>query len=248
MTLILVLFGTFFVLAFLGVPVAISLGCAAAAGMLFAQVPMGSLPQRMFTAVDSFPFMAIPFFMLAGKLMEYGGISKRLVRLADVFLSGVKGGLAITTVVASAFFAALSGSAPGTVAAIGSIMYPEMVKKGYDKKFAGGLIAVAGGLGPIIPPSILMVTFGVTTNVSISSLFMGGILIGLILMVAFCIVAYVISRMKGFGGVKEPRTLKSMVKATLSALPALGMPIIILGGIYGGIFTPTEAADVAVVY
>ena len=135
MELLIILFGTFFALAFLGVPVAYALGSAAMLGMLSAGVPLTSLPQKMFTAIDSFSFMAIPFFILAGKLMELGGISKRLVRLADALLSKIRGGLAIATIVACAFFAALSGSAPGTVAAIGSVMYPEMKKLGYDEEF-----------------------------------------------------------------------------------------------------------------
>lgn len=248
MTLLLIMLGGFLLLAFLGVPVAVSLGMASVFGMLFSDVSLMVLPQRMFTGIDSFSYMAIPFFMLAGKLMEYGGISKRLVNFADIFLSKVRGGLAITSVIACAFFAALSGSSPGTVAAIGGILYPEMVKKGYDEEFSAGIVTVAGGLGPIIPPSILMVTFGIVTGTSISSLFMGGILIGLILMVAFCIVGYVISRKHNWTGSGEIRTTGEKLRITVSALPALGMPVIILGGIYGGMFTPTEAAVVAVVY
>lgn len=248
MELLIILFGTFFALAFLGVPVAYALGSAAMLGMLSAGVPLTSLPQKMFTAIDSFSFMAIPFFILAGKLMELGGISKRLVRLADALLSKIRGGLAIATVVACAFFAALSGSAPGTVAAIGSVMYPEMKKLGYDEEFAAGLITISGGLGPIIPPSIVMVTLGVTTGISISSMFMGGLLVGIILAVCLIVCAYIICVKKGYGGSKDAFSFRKVFAAFISAIPALGMPIIILGGIYGGIFTPTEAAVVSVVY
>ena len=248
MELLIILFGTFFALAFFGVPVAYALGSATMLGMLFAGVPLTSLPQKMFTAIDSFSFMAIPFFILAGKLMELGGISKRLVRLADALLSKIRGGLAIATVVACAFFAALSGSAPGTVAAIGSVMYPEMKKLGYDEEFAAGLITISGGLGPIIPPSIVMVTLGVTTGISISSMFMGGLLVGIILAACLIFCAYIICVKKGYGGSKEAFSFRKVFSAFISAIPALGMPIIILGGIYGGIFTPTEAAVVSVVY
>jgi len=246
--LLLVLFGIFFLLAFIGVPVAVSLGVAAMSGMIVSGVPLMSLPQKMFTAVDSFSFMAIPFFMLAGKLMETGGISRRLVRFADALLSMVRGGLAISTVVACAFFAALSGSSPGTVAAIGSVMYPEMKKLGYGEEFAAGLITVSGGLGPVIPPSILMVTLGVTTGISISAMFMGGLVVGIILAVALIICAYILCVKKGYGGSNRKFSIREVGKTLFQALPALGMPLIILGGIYGGIFTPTEAAAVAVVY
>ena len=248
MELLVILFGTFFVLAFLGIPVAFSLGVAAMFGMVASGVPLASLPQKMFTAVDSFSFMAIPFFILAGKLMELGGISRRLVNFADALLCKIRGGLAIATVVACAFFAALSGSAPGTVAAIGSVMYPEMKKHGYDEEFAAGLITISGGLGPIIPPSIVMVTLGVTTGISISSMFMGGLLVGIILAIALTICAYVICVKKGYGKNDRSISLNRLFSTFVSAIPALGMPIIILGGIYGGIFTPTEAAVVSVVY
>ncbi|SBW07781.1 TRAP transporter, DctM subunit [uncultured delta proteobacterium] len=248
MILLAILFGGFFLLAFLGVPIAVSLGVAAMGGMIFSNVPLMSLPQKMFTAVDSFSFMAIPFFMLAGKLMETGGISRRLIRFADGLLCRIKGGLSVATVVACAFFAALSGSSPGTVAAIGSVMYPEMTKLGYDEEFAAGLITVAGGLGPIIPPSILMVTLGVTTGISISALFMGGLVVGIILTAALCTCAYIICSRKGYGPARKSAPFREIVNSLLAALPALGMPMIILGGIYGGVFTPTEAAAVAVVY
>ena len=248
MTLLFILFGLFFVFAFIGTPVAYSLGIAAMCGMSSAGVSLMSLPQKMFTAIDSFPFMAIPFFILAGKLMEMGGISRRLVTFANTLLCKVRGGLALATVAACAFFAALSGSSPGTVAAIGSVMYPEMCKRGYDENFAAGLITISGGLGPIIPPSIVMVTLGVTTGISISSMFMGGLLVGVILALALMICAYIICLRKGYGTYAETFSFRKITESFLSAIPALGMPVIILGGIYGGIFTPTEAAVVSVVY
>ena len=248
MELLGILFGIFLGLAFLGVPIAISLGAAAMFGIIYSGVPLMSLPQRMFFGVDSFAFMAIPFFILAGKLMETGGISRRLVGFASALLSFMKGGLAVTTVVACGFFAALSGSSPGTVAAIGAVMYPEMKRMGYDEELSAGLVTVSGGLGPIIPPSILMVTLGVTTGISIKSMFMAGLLVGIILMVALAVQAYIICARRGYGGSAAGFRIKEVGRTLVASLPALGMPIIILGGIYGGFFTPTEAAAIAVVY
>ena len=248
MSLIFILLGTFFLLAFLGVPIAISLGVASGIGMLTAGVSVSGIAQRMFAGVDSFSYLAIPMFMLAGKLMEYGGISARIVQVAKILCAKVRGGLAITSIVACSFFAALSGSAPATVSAIGGIMYPEMLKDGYDEEFAGGMISVAGNLGPLIPPSILMVTIGVCTGVSISDMFLGGIVIGILLAVVFCLTAYVICRRRNYGGSGQIYSSKEKWRIFWSAMPALGMPIIILGGIYGGYFTPTEASVVAVVY
>ena len=248
MSLIVILLGTFFLLAFFGVPIAIALGVASGVGMLLSDVAMTGIAQRMFAGVDSFSYLAIPMFMLAGKLMEYGGISKRIVQVAKLLCAKIRGGLAITSVVACSFFAALSGSAPATVSAIGGIMYPEMLKDGYEPEFAGGMISVAGNLGPLIPPSILMVTIGVCTGVSISDMFLGGIVIGIVLALAFCITAYVICRKRKYGGLPEKHTARENARTIWSALPALGMPVIILGGIYGGVFTPTEASVVAVVY
>ena len=248
MSLIFILLGTFFLLAFLGVPIAVSLGVASGVGMLACDVQLTGIAQRMFAGVDSFSYLAIPMFMLAGKLMEYGGISARIVQVAKLLCAKVRGGLAITTIVACSFFAALSGSAPATVSAIGGIMYPEMLKDGYDEEFAGGMISVAGNLGPLIPPSILMVTIGVCTGVSISDMFLGGIVIGILLAIALCLTAYIICRRRNYGGSHEQHAKGEVFKIIWSALPALGMPVIILGGIYGGIFTPTEASVVAVVY
>ena len=248
MTLIVVLLGAFFVLAFLGIPIAIALGVASGVGMILSNVEVTGIVQRMFAGVDSFSYLAIPMFMLAGKLMEYGGISRRIVQVAKLICARFRGGLAIASIVACSFFAALSGSAPATVSAIGGIMYPELLKDGYDEEFAGGMISVAGNLGPLIPPSILMVTIGVCTGVSISDMFLGGIVIGIILAIVLCVTAYVICRKRGYGGSHEKHSGQEILKIIWSAIPALGMPIIILGGIYGGFFTPTEASVVAVVY
>ncbi|BCV23245.1 TRAP transporter large permease [Gelria sp. Kuro-4] len=244
----LILFGVFFVCLILGVPIAVGLGIATLLALFQAGVPASVLPQRMFLAVDSFPFMAIPFFMLAGSIMEKGGISRRLVDFANELLGPIRGGLAMATSLACAFFAALSGSGPGTVAAIGSVMYPQMVKQEYDPGFAAGLIAAAGGLGPIIPPSILMVTFGVVTESSIGDLFLGGVGVGVVLLICLLGITYLLSVKAGYRGARDSWSGQRIVQSFWSALPALGMPALILGGIYGGFFTPTEAAAVSVVY
>jgi C4-dicarboxylate transporter DctM subunit len=244
----LILFGVFGLLLLLNIPIAACLGIASMVAFYISGIQVAVVPQRMFTAIDSFPFMAIPFFMLAGNIMEKGGISRKLVNLANEILGPIRGGLAMTTCLACAFFGAVSGSAPGTVAAIGSIMYPEMVKQGYNKDMAAGLISVAGGLGPIIPPSILMVTFGVVTETSIGALFLGGVGAGIVILILLLMTSYIISYKQGYQGAREGWSIKSITSSFISALPALGMPLIILGGVYGGIFTPTEAASVAVVY
>jgi C4-dicarboxylate transporter DctM subunit len=243
-----VLFGVFVALVMLNVPIAVSLGLATLSAIfIFQTVPLMVVAQKMFTATDSFPLMAIPFFMIAGALMEKGGISKRLIHLANAVIGSLSGGLALVTVVASMFFAAISGSAPATVAAIGSLMIPAMVRQGYNQNFATATQASSGYIGVIIPPSIPMITYGVVTGASIGKLFMAGLIPGLIMGLALMIVAYVTSRKRGYVGSGQA-SLKESFIAFKDAILALLMPIIILGGIYGGVFTPTEAANIAVVY
>lgn len=232
----------------INVPIAIALAMAAAVLFIVQDsIPLVVILQRMFNSVDSFPLLAIPFFILAGKLMESGGISKRLIRLAEVMLGRTNGGLALVSVVSCAFFAALSGSAAATTAAVGAIMIPAMVKKGYDKDFSTAIQATGGTIGVIIPPSVPLVLFGVTAGVSISDLFIAGIIPGIFVVVALLILVYVISIMKGYGG-GEKYDFKEILVALKDSILALLMPVIILGGIYSGYFTATEAALVAVVY
>lgn len=244
-----ILFGVFIVLILLRVPVAVSIGLSSLIALYFH--PGMSLliaPQKMFTAVgDSFPLMAVPFFMVAGALMEKGGISRRLIRVASALVGSFTGGLALVTIMASMFFAAISGSGPATVAAIGCLMIPAMVRQGYSLPFASATQASAGYIGVIIPPSIPMITYGVVTNTSIGQLFMGGFLPGIVVGLALMVVAVVVSRRHGYKGaaVTEKGELWA---ASKEAILALLMPIIILGGIYCSVFTPTEAANVAVVY
>jgi len=244
----LILFGVFAALILINVPVAVSLGLATIVAIYATEtVPLIVVAQRLFTATDSFPLMAIPFFMIAGALMEKGGISGRLIKFANALVGSMAGGLALVTVLASMFFAAISGSSPATVAAIGSIMIPAMVRQGYSKQFATATQASSGYIGVIIPPSIPMVTYGVVTGASIGGLFMAGIIPGVLIGMGLMLVAYFTSKKYGYVGEKRA-SLKEIGLAFVDAIPALLMPIIILGGIYGGFFTPTEAANVAVVY
>lgn len=244
-----ILFSCFAILALLNIPIAIVLGLSSVIALALASnIPLMVVAQRMFTAADSFPLMAIPFFMMAGALMEGGGISRRLINLANKLVGSITGGLALVGILTCMFFAAISGSGPATVAAIGSILVPAMVDAGYDRGFASAVMASAGAIGVIIPPSIPMVTYGVVGGVSIGSIFLGGVGAGLLVGLSLMIVSYIISKKRGYHGQSEKFSISAVVKATIDAFWALLMPVIILGGIYGGIFTPTEAAAVAVVY
>ncbi|MBT2569716.1 TRAP transporter large permease [Planococcus sp. ISL-110] len=244
----LVLFILLMALFLINVPIAVALGLASTlVFFLDGNLSLIVIIQRMFNSVDSFPLMAIPFFILAGKLMESGGISRRLIHLANVIFGRVKGGLGIVSIVACAFFAAISGSAAATTAAVGALMIPAMVNKGYDKSFATAIQAAGGTIGIMIPPSVPLVLYGVAAGVSVSELFIAGIIPGLFVMVSLILLVYLISLKEGYGG-GEKFGFKDFFKAFFDAFLALMMPVIILGGIYGGIFTPTEAAVVAVVY
>lgn len=230
------------------VPIAISLGTASAIAIYFASdMPIVAIIQRLFSSMDLFPLMAIPFFILAGSLMESGGISKRLINFASALVGQLQGGLAAVAVVTSLFFAAISGSSPATVAAIGSILIPAMIAKGYHKDFAAAVQSVSGSLGVIIPPSIPIILYGVTAEVSVGDLFIAGILPGLLIGLSLLIAVLIFSKLKGYKG-GSSFTFKEQLLAFKEASLALFMPVIILGGIYGGIFTPTEAAVVAVFY
>ena len=243
------MFGVLLVLLFLNIPVAISIGVAAIVGVSFGGLPINPVvvAQRMFTSADSFPFMAIPFFMLAGGLMEHGGISRRLVNLASSLVGGFRGGLGLITILASAFFGAISGSNPATVAAIGGIMVPEMIRKGYPPAYAAAIAAAGGTLGVIIPPSIPMITFGVVAGVSIGDLFLAGFGPGILIALSLSIVT-VFQSSRMHIPLEPKRTFGDFLSALKESALAIIMPVIILGGIYGGVFTPTEAGAVAVIY
>lgn len=244
------LFITFAVTAILGFPIwaVLTTSCFVALTM-GSNTPLIVVVQRMFTATDSFPSLAVPLFMVAGNLMETGGISRRLINFCNSILGWLPGGLGMAAILTCMFFAAISGSGPATVAAIGGIMIPEMEKAGYDKAFAAALMAVSGAIGVIIPPSIPMVNFGVVGSVSIATLFAAGFGPGILVGLALMIVTFITAKKNGYGlAVKQKFSIVNVGKEFIKAFWALLMPVIILGGIYGGIFTPTEAAAVAVIY
>lgn len=247
-----ILFILLCVLMFLGVPIAFSLCLSTVAVMvIFLDANMMSLPQKLFAGADSFPLMAVIFFMVAGELMLQGGISKRLVNVAKIFLSGVRGSLALISFVACGFFGALSGSALATTAAIGGVMYPEMQEDGtYDDSFSIAVQAVGGTLGPMIPPSIPLILFGMTASTSVGALFAATIVPGIIVCLVYCVVGYFVLKKRNMGTrrYEKPTRKPGEKNIFLDAIWALVTPIIILGGIYSGLFSPTESAAIACVY
>ncbi len=233
----------------IGVPIAWSLCISCFAAICTLQgMPVTVLSQRIFTGADSFSLLAVPAFIVAGDIMSAGGISKRLINMASVFVGRIRGSLAIVSIVACTFFAALSGSANATTAAIGGIMYPEMVKRKYPEDFSAAVQAIGGTLGPIIPPSILFVFYGISTGVPIPKLLVSGLIPGILSCVLLCLVAMFMAKKYNIPIEERKSSAKEKVAAVKDAFWALLMPIIILGGIYAGIFTPTESAGVAVIY
>ncbi|KJZ09964.1 MULTISPECIES: TRAP transporter large permease [unclassified Halomonas] len=244
-----VLFLSLVVLLILNVPVGIAIGLSCVVTILsFGTLSELYVAQTLVSATDSFPIMAIPLFILAGDLMGAGGVSRRILGVASAFFGRFTGGLAIVTVVVCMFFAAVSGSGPATVAAVGSMVVPTMLEAGYSKSFVLALVAAAGSIGVIIPPSIPMVLYGVSTGTSISNMFLGGVLPGLLIGLVLITYAYFYSRKMGWKGDDTPFDGRKTLCLVWEAKWALLNPVIILGGIYAGIFTPTEAAAVAAVY
>ncbi|MER2072234.1 MAG: TRAP transporter large permease [Psychrobacillus sp.] len=257
----LLLFGAFFVLIFLRVPIAISLGISSLIVLVSSNGLYGleAVTDIMYTSVAKFTLLAIPFFILAGVIMDHVGISKRLIEFAQAMVGHRKGGIVLVTVLVAVFFAAISGSGPATVAAIGGILIPAMVKSGYTKETAGALVASSGAIGIIIPPSIAFIVFAVVAGdqipITINRLFLAGVIPGLLMGLAFIVAAFYVRRKEEKKGifhadeaVVQKASGKERWQAFVRALPGLFIPFIILGGIYGGFFTPTEAAVVAVVY
>lgn len=243
------LFLFFVIFLFLHIPIGYCLGMSAMLTLLLTDLmPLSFMVQSFVAAANSFPLLAIPFFVLAGDLMLQGGISQRLVDLGRALFGHVTGALSIICVFCCAIFAALSGSGPATVAAIGGLLIPSMIEEKYDPAFAGVISATAGTLGPIIPPSIVFAIYGVACGVSISDLFMAGFLPGLSMALALALVAWYTSKKNGFGVKRQRATPRQALHALKDATWALIAPLIILGGIYGGICTPTEAAVVACFY
>ena len=248
-----ILIVSLFLFFLLAVPVAFSIGIAALLALVVSgMVPLSVIPQKMVSAVDSFPLLAIPFFILAGEIMLRGGISKRLIDFAASLFDWFRGGLTFVGLAASAFFGAISGSALATTAAIGSIMHPEMVKRGYKSDFSTSLQAVGGTLGILIPPSIPLIVYGVLTSASIGDLFIAVIGAGALSTIAFMITSAIIVHKEGMAlseqKAKKGIDIGEVWKSFKSALWGLVTPVLILGGIYGGIFTPTESAIIACIY
>ncbi len=243
-----VLLGTFLGLTFLGVPVAYALGLSVSIILYqYLNIPQVMITQVMYSGVDSFSFMAVPFFMLAGAFMSAGGVTKRLVNFAQSLVGSFTGGLAQVVAVSGMFFAAISGSSAATTAAIGSTMVDEMEKKGYRRELATGIVAAGGTVGIVIPPSITLVVFGVIAGTSIGDLFVGGLIPGLFMGFTMCMVSYFIAKKEGIPS-EGSFSVINVLKSFKESFWALMTPVIIIGGIYGGIFTPTEAAAVAAVY
>lgn len=246
----LTLFGSLILLLIIGVPISISVGGAATATILlcYPNLPVMVIAQRLFTSLDSVSIMAIPFFVLAGNLMTNGGISKMICDFVNSIIGGIRGGLGYVAIIACAFFAALSGSAPATVLAIGSMLYPEMVKMGYPPERSAGLLAVSGGLGPVIPPSIIMVVYCTLTPASVTDMFTCGIFVGVLIAVILAVEVFYLSHKEHWPKAEHKISLNVLLHSFIKALPALFMPVLILGGIYGGFMTATESAATAVIY
>ena len=246
-----ILIGSFFVMLFGGVPIAFALCLSSILYLVLycPTIPLIIVAQQMLKGVDSFTLLAIPFFVIAGGLMQSGGISKRIVNFARTLVGWLPGGLAIVDILASMIFAAMTGAGAATTAAVGGIMIPEMEKDGYDAGFASAVQAMGGVFGPIIPPSTLMVLYAVASGESVGAMFLGGILPGLVLGGILIIVVTFLCIRKGYGlQSRRPFSLKEVGKAFVDAIWALLAPIIILGGIYSGLFTPTEASGVCCFY
>lgn len=239
----------FFITLLIGIPVAFCLALTSLVVLLvLGDVPLHLIPQRMFTGMDSFPLMAVPFFILAGDLMNACGITARIVRFATAIVGSIRGGLAHVNIVASMFFAGISGSAVADTAAMGSILIPAMEDDGYDKTFAAAVTAASSVIGPIIPPSIPVVIFALVGSVSVGGLFLAGMVPGVLIGLGLMAVAYILARKHNYGTKRPLVSFRELISSTRGAIIPMIMPVIILGGILSGVFTPTEAAAIAVGY
>lgn len=244
MIMILILFGVFL----LGAPICFSLGLVSLGGVVVSGFDPLVVVQRMFTGADSIALIAIPLFMLAGELMFRGGMSTRMVNFADTLLGHFPSGLAMVSILACMFFAAITGSAIAATAAIGGIMIPLMREKGYENTFSAPLLACGGSIGPIIPPSIPLLIYGVMANVSVGDLFIGGFVPGILMGVGLMVYSYIVGKKRNYKGREQRASLKEILRSGKDALLALIMPVIIIGGIMSGKFTATESGAIAVFY
>lgn len=243
-----IIFALLIALLLTGMPISIALGMSVLAFLFFfSSIPIEIVSQRLFTGLDQFAIMAIPFFILAGAFLTSGGVAHRIVKFASTLVGHFHGGLALSAVLSCAFFAALSGSSPATVVAIGSILIPAMVEQGYPKKFGVGVIATSGGLGILVPPSIVMIIYAVSTNTSVGQLFIAGIVPGAIMAAALMLVTWIVAKKHKYPTLPRAK-LSEVWQAFRDSIWGLLIVVIVIGGIYGGVFTPTEAAAVSAVY
>lgn len=241
------LFAVFFILLILGAPIVFAIGVGTTLALLVGGIPLEILPQKIFSGLAHFPYLAVPLFVLAGMLMETGGISRRIVELSNALVGHIRGGMGMVVMVATILFSDISGSSAADTAAIGSIMIPAMKKRGYQPNFSAALVTSAGGMGVLIPPCLTMVVFGSLTNTSIGALFLAGFVPGVTMGVILMLLTYIIARKRNFPREKRA-TFRGFLLSLKRSFLSLFMGVIILGGIILGVFTATEAAAVAVVY
>ena len=248
MTNTIAIFGLLVVLMAIGMPVGVALGLTVLSFMfIFTDVPLESVALKMFTGIEKFEIMAIPFFILAGNFLTHGGVARRMINFATSMVGHMRGGLGMSAVLACALFAAVSGSSPATVVAIGSILIPAMIKQGYPLRFGAGTVASAGGLGILIPPSIVMVMYSVTTNTSVGALFMAGVIPGLLLAFMLGLCTWYVAHKNNYPTLPRS-TWGERLKHFRKAFWGLMLIVVVMGGIYSGMFTPTEAAAMSAVY
>ncbi|MFK7838561.1 MAG: TRAP transporter large permease [Sulfitobacter sp.] len=238
----------FVVLTIMGIPLFVAVGITTAIAIYIIDIPYTLMAQTGYGSLTPFPLLTIPLFVLAGRLMEVGGMANRMIAIATNLVGAYRGSMGLVTVFACMLFAALSGSGPATTAAIGSVTVPAMKREGYDVPFAAAITASAGALGSLIPPSNLLIIYGLVSETSIPRLFLAGLLPGLMVTILLMVTTYIIARRRGYGGDGDPFSWGPFLKAAWDGKWSIGAPVLILGGIYGGAFTPTEAAGVAVFY
>jgi tripartite ATP-independent transporter DctM subunit len=248
MSPLVVLAVVFVIATIIGMPLFVAVGITTAVGIYMIDIPYTLIAQTSYGSLTPFPLLTIPLFVLAGRLMEVGGMANRMIGIATKLVGAYRGSMGLVTVFACALFAALSGSGPATTAAIGSVTVPAMKRDGYDVPFAAGITAAGGALGSLIPPSNLLIIYGLVSDTSIPRLFLAGILPGVLITGLLMITTYVIARKRGYGGSGDAFSWRPFLKAAWDGKWSIGAPVLILGGIYGGIFTPSEAAGVAVFY